>query len=214
MRGAKKLGNIRTGKLRISSAPLCLTLAACWLIGGAFASPMSLRAKEKPARTYKIPLPPAPDFSPIDWVIGDWSGKTTDHDRQGDVHLSVAYDLERRVMVFRETISLPATKTIPGTNETWMGILCAVPATRFVLRVFSSTGFSTRFRVTTEEAEIRFTPEGGDQPPPEWLFRRTLVRTNADEMTETVQTAPPGKEFFVFYTAKLARAKTQPAKPD
>jgi hypothetical protein len=97
-----------------------------------------------------------------------------------------------------------------------MGILSASPDGRgFILRVFSSTGFITRYRLIVEGPEIHFNPEGGDSPPPGWLFRRVWSRTGPDELTETVQAAPPGKAFFDYYTAKFARVapppKTTPA---
>jgi hypothetical protein len=169
--------------------------------------------KEKPPATYTIPLPPLSDYSKLDWLVGEWSGKTGDQKPQGDVHLAVSYDLEKRVMVFRESVSLPATSGIPPTDETWMGILTADRASSsYVLRVFSSTGFMTRYRVTTQGAEIQFNPEGGEQPPPGWLFRRLLTRTDTDAMTETVQASPPQKSFFDYFTAKLTRTQTAAVK--
>ncbi|HEV2351354.1 MAG TPA: hypothetical protein VG028_16080 [Terriglobia bacterium] len=192
---------------------LALLLAAFGVIPFASALGRPPRPKEKPPATYTIPLPPRPDYSHLDWLIGDWSGKTGEQKLQGDVHLKVSYDLEKRVVVFRESVSLPATKTIPATDETWMGILTADrPGAGYILRVFSSTGFVTRYRVTTEEAEIQFNPEGGEQPPPGWLFRRKLTRTDTDALTETVQASPPQKSFFDYFTAKLTRAQPDTTK--
>ena len=168
--------------------------------------------KEKPT-TYVIPLPPAPDFTRVDWLIGDWTGKTTTRDPQGEIHFSAAYDLAKRVMVLRETVSLPAKETVPAVSETWMGVLSdARPSPGFVLTVYSSTGFVSRIGVTVEGAEIRFNPEGGDQPPPGWLFRRILSRTDADQFTESVEAAPPQKAFFDYYTAKFTRTKPPEVK--
>ena len=199
----------RTESRRAGS--LVFILAACCLFASLRGSVMPLQAKEKPPTTYTIPLPPPPDFSQIDWLIGEWSGKTTERDLQGDIRLSAAYDLNKRVVIFREMISLPATKTIPATSETWMGVLTVTrPGAGFILRTFSSTGFVMRYRVTVDGAEIHFNPDGGEQSPPGWLFRRIITRTNADELTETVQGAPPQKPFFDYYGARLARA-TAPA---
>lgn len=99
-----------------------------------------------------------------------------------------------------------------------MGILSPSPeGAGFILRVFSSTGFMTRYRMTSDGAELHWNPEGGEAPPPGWLFRRTWARTGPDEFSETVQVAPPGKAFFDYFTAKFARvtapAKSNPAKP-
>jgi len=172
-----------------------------------------LGAKEKP-NTYVIPLPPAPDFSQLDWLIGDWSGKITTRDPQGGIIFNAAYDLGKRIMVLRETVSLPAQETAPAVNETWMGVLSdARPGPGFMMSVYSSTGFVTRIRVSVEGAQIHFNPEGGDQPPPGWLFRRVLERVAPDQFTESVQAAPPRKAFFDYYTARFTRTKPPEVKP-
>ncbi len=176
-------------------------LALACLLG-----PALVAAKEKPANSYAIRLPPKPDFSGLDWMLGEWQGKTTGRSPEGEVRLSVAYDLDRRFIVFREGVSLPRTATAPATNEAWMGILSASPADKtFFLRSFSSTGFITSYRVTVDGGEIRFNPEGGELPPPGWLFRRVVRRAGPGEFSETVQAAPPDKPFFDYYTAKLTR---------
>jgi hypothetical protein len=167
--------------------------------------------KEKPQATYTIPMPPPPDFSALDWLIGEWSGKTTGREPQGEIHLSVAYDLEKRFVIFRQQVSLPPTKNSPGVEESWMGVLSddrVRPG--LVLRTFSSTGFMSRYRVLVDKALIRFNPEGGDDPPPGWLFRSLIARTGPDQLTLTVQAAPPDKPFFDYYTAILTR---QPPSP-
>jgi len=190
---------------------------ACAVILAWVAAPDALRpaAREKPAVQYKIAIPAPPDFSALDWLQGEWTGKTATNNPGGEVKLSVSTDLEKRVLVLRGEVSLAATPTVPATRESWLGILSAGSGgTDFILRVFSSTGFITRYRLTVEGAEIHLNPEGGDAPPPGWLFRRTWARTGNDEMDETVQAAPPGKPFFDYYAAKFNRvppaSKTSP----
>jgi hypothetical protein len=171
-------------------------------------------AKEKPPVIHRIPLPPMPDFGGLDWLVGEWSGKTSGSSPQGEVHLAISYDLEKRFMVFREHVQLAAAGSVPETSETWMGILSPDPSGKgFRLRVFSDTGFITRYRVTVEEANVYLNPEGGEEPPAGWLFRRTLKRTNVGELTETVQVAPPHKAFFDYYTAKLTRTAPSASGP-
>ena len=177
---------------------------------GAVAAP----AKEKPPLTYRIPLPPKADFGAVDWLVGEWAGKTGERSPQGEIHLTVSYDLDKRFLIFREEVALAATPTTPASNESWLGILSPAPAGKgFLLRVFSNTGFITRYRVTVEQGSVSFNPEGGDEPPPGWLFRRTLQRLDVDALNETVQVAPPGKPFFDYCTAKLARATPASATP-
>jgi hypothetical protein len=174
----------------------------------------TLAAKDKAPVQYQIPVPPAPDFSALDWLQGRWTGKTIAPSPPGDLQLTVSPDLEKHFEVFRGEVSLAATATVPATRESWMGIISA-EGTNFILRVFSSRGFITRYRLIIEGAEIHLNPEGGDAPPPGWLFRTTWSRTGADEFTETVQTAPLGKAFFSYYTAKFSRVPPlpPPAKP-
>ena len=168
-------------------------------------------AKQKPPVQYQIPIPTLPDFSALDWLQGQWTGKTLPKSPLGDVQLSVSPDLEKHYLVFRGEVLLAATRTVPATKESWMGILSASPdGTGFILRVFSSTGFITRYRLTADGPELHLNPEGGDSPPPGWLFRRIWTRTGPDEFSETVQAAPPGKAFFDYYAAKFARVPTPP----
>jgi len=178
------------------------------ILGGAVAL-----AKEKPPIVHRIPQPPRPDFSELEWLVGEWRGTTTEKSPQGEVSLSIAFDLDKRFMVFREQLSLAPTPTWVGSKEAWLGVLGRDHSNAaFVLRVYSDTGFVSRYRVTVEAGTVSFHPEGGEQPPPGWLFRRTLQRTDVGEMLETVQVAPPRKPFFDYYTAKLTRA-IPPAVP-
>jgi hypothetical protein len=171
-------------------------------------------AKDKPPVQYQISIPTPPDYSSLDWLQGQWVGKTLPTSPPGDVQLSVTSDLGKRFLVFRGEVSLAATPTVPAMKESWMGILSAsTNGPGFTLRVFSSKGFISRYRLIVDGPEIQLNPEGGDSPPPGWLFRRTWVRTGPDELTEAVQVAPPGKAFFDYYSAKFARVPP-PAKPN
>lgn len=192
-----------------------VVLALACLVGAA-----PVLAKEKTPTIYQIPLPPKPDFSAMDWLVGEWTGKIVDRRAQGEVRLSVSYELDNQFMLLRGEAAFQATKTSPALKESWMGILTSDRgAAGFLLRSFSNTGFITRYRVTVEGPETRINPEGGEQPPPGWLFRTTIKRTDPQEFVETVQAAPPSKSFFDYYTAKLNRvtaqekAKTSPAPP-
>jgi hypothetical protein len=169
-----------------------------------------LVAKEKAPTVYQIPLPPKPDFSTLDWLVGEWAGTTTGKSTPGEIRLSVSYELDSQVMLLRGEASFKATKTSPAMKESWMGILTSDRgADGFLLRTFSSTGFITRSRVTVQGPETYINPEGGEQPPPGWLFRTVIKRTDPQEFFETVQAAPPTKSFFDYYTAKLSRVTAQ-----
>lgn len=164
-------------------------------------APLALAAKVKQPSTYRIPLPPKPDFSSLEWLVGNWTGQMLKNSPQGQIHLSVSYDLDHRVLVFRENISLAATQEIAATHESSIGILSRAPSGQsFQFLVYSSTGFISRYRVTVEGSEIDFIPAGGPQPMPGWLTRRTIQRSDVDGFTETVQMAPPQKPFFNYYT--------------
>lgn len=122
---------------------------------------------------YEIPIPTRQDFSALDWLQGRWAGKTISRSVPGEVQLSVTSDLDKHFLVLRGEVSLAATRTVPASEESWLGILSPSPnGTGFILRVFSSTGFITRYRLTIDEPELHLNPEGGDSPPPGWLFRR------------------------------------------
>lgn len=175
----------------------------------AFLMPTILVEGQKNPPTYRIPLPPKPDFSSIEWMLGNWTGLMSKRSPQGEIHLSVSYELDGRVMVFREKISLAATAQVPAKKESSIGILSRAPSGEsFQFQVYSSTGFISRYRVSVMDSEVDFTPDGGPQPLPGWLSRRIIQRNDVDGFTETVQLAPPLKPFFNYYTANFTR---QPA---
>jgi hypothetical protein len=181
---------------------LCLAIAL--LLG-----PGLLMPKEKEPGKYQIPLPPKPDFSPLDWMVGEWTGKTTGNGPQAEVHFSAAYDLNQRFMIFREEVSFAPTKAVLAFKEDSMGVLSDEPGSGFILRCFSTTGFITRYRLSFKASdngqEIFLNPEGGDNPPPGWLFRRLIRHPDPSQFIETVQVAPANHQFFDYYTAKLMR---------
>lgn len=168
--------------------------------------PAVLAGEQKHPSTYRIPLPPRPDFSSIEWMLGNWTGQMGKESPQGEIHLSVSYELDQRVIVFREKVSLAATGQVPAKRESSIGILSRAPSgDSFLFQVYSSTGFISRYRVTVMDSEIDFTPDGGPQPLPGWLSRRIIQRNDVDGFTETVQLAPPLKAFFDYYTANFTR---------
>ena len=167
--------------------------------------------KDKAPATYSIPLPARPDFSPFAWIIGDWAGYSTTpqaaKEAQGRVHLTLSYTLDKRFILVNEDVSLPGGQNAPAQHESWMGLVGAgLSGSGFVMHAFSSTGFMTNYQVTVTDGEVRFDPEGGPNPPPGWLFRRVITRLGSGYFSESVQVAPPGKEFFDYYTAKLTHA--------
>jgi hypothetical protein len=192
---------------------------SAFLIGLLFLAPALCAARENQASTYRIPLPPKPDFSSIEWMIGNWTGQMVRRSPQGKISLSVSYDLDQRVMVFKEKISLAATGEVPVSDESSIGILSrASSGDSFLFQVYSSTGFVSRYRVTVAGPEIDFAPDGGSQPMPGWLSRRIIQRGDVNGFTETVQLAPPLKSFFDYYTAAFTRQtateNTKAAQPD
>lgn len=168
-------------------------------------------AKEKPPVVHRIPLPPRPDFADLDWLIGEWTGVTSGKSPKGETGLSVSFDLDKRYMIFRGEEKLDATPELPEYKESWLGILSPDPAAGggFILRVFSDSGFITRFRATVVAGTVTFNQEGGEQPPPGWLFRRIFQRTDIGELLVTVQAAPPQKPFFDYYSAGLKHKTPQ-----
>lgn len=187
-----------------------------WMIILLLLIPVALAAGERRPSTYRIPLPPKPDYSSLVWMLGDWSGQTVGHSPSGKVHLTISYGLDQRVLIFKEEISLAASDQAPAVKESSLGILSAEPSgNSFLLQVYSSTGFITRYRVTVSGPEVDFNPVGGLQAPPGWLSRRVVQRSDVDGFTETVQMAPPQENFFDYYTVALTRvtpsAKSKPA---
>ncbi|HEY6291788.1 MAG TPA: hypothetical protein VI455_09550 [Terriglobia bacterium] len=174
---------------------------------------------DKAPTTYTIPLPPRPDFSALEWIMGDWAGHTVDartgKETDGTVQLTLSYALDKRFVRISEDITLPAGNLAPAVHESWTGFLNAgTSGSGFTLRAFSSTGFITEYHVSVTDAQIRFDPEGGANPPPGWLFRHVISRLGPRYFSETVEVAPPGGSFFPYYNCKLTevlKPKSPPA---
>ena len=177
--------------------------------------PQIALARHKPPPTYTISLPATPDFSPLSWLVGRWSGRIAGRGPRGTLQLSVNYALDKRVIIFRERSERQAGQATPPAKESWMGILIAPRARQpYTLDVYSSTGFVIRYEVRVTGPEIRFNFSGGPRTPSGWLFRRTIERTGVSRFTEVVQMAPPGRSFFNYYKAQFIRATSgQPSSP-
>ncbi len=67
-------------------------------LGCAFFCP-NLQAKDKPPVQYQIPIPAAPDFAPLDWLQGNWTGKTLAPSPTGDLKLAVAPVLDKHFLI-------------------------------------------------------------------------------------------------------------------
>jgi hypothetical protein len=170
--------------------------------------PLPIRAAQKAPRTYTIPTPPPADYSKLQWLIGNWSGTTVGKGTKGKIFLSASYALGKRLMILREQVSLPASKAAPATEETFMGILSGTAShADYDLVLYSSNGFVSLYQVSVDPEKLVFNPQGGLAPPPGWLFRLSIRRTNRDQCLETVDVAPPGQSFFNYYTADLRHTK-------
>jgi hypothetical protein len=171
-------------------------------------------AKDKPPVVHRIPLPARPDFSELDWLAGEWEGKTADKSPEGEMRLTVSVDLDKRYLIFRGEEKLAATPDFPEYKEAWLGVMTQDPAgSGFILRIFSDSGFITRYRASVVAGTFTLSQEGGEQPPPGWLFRRIFQRTDIGELLVTVQAAPPQKPFFDYFSAVLKRKTPSVAPP-
>jgi hypothetical protein len=180
------------------------------------AGPAVAAQKDKKPATYTISLPAKPDFSALDWIIGEWAGHTTDpktgKEGEGTVHLTLAYALDKRFVRISEEIALAAGDSSPAVHESWSGFIGPSASGRgFTLRSFSSTGFITQYHVSATATDLRFDPEGGANPPPGWLFRRTISQIGPQYFEDSVEAAPPGGSFFPYYSGKLTAVLKAPA---
>jgi hypothetical protein len=195
---------------RIAPLPTAAWLAALSLIASSLLRPIPARGVQKARNTYTVATPAPADYSKLQWLIGDWSGKTTGKGPQGGVLLSASFALGKRFIILREQLSLPATKAAPATQEQSMGILSGSASGRnYEFDLYSSNGFITQYQVSVGNGEIDFSPEGGIEPPPGWLFRRSIRQTKKQQCIETVDVAPPNEPFFNYYTANLSHTAPQ-----
>ena len=86
-------------KVRGRARVRALILALLCVLAGA-----TLAAKDNPPVQYKIAIPAPPDFTALDWLRGQWTGKTGPSGPSGDVQLTVSPDLANHFLVFRGAV--------------------------------------------------------------------------------------------------------------
>jgi hypothetical protein len=155
---------------------------------------------------------PAPEdpFAPIRFFGGDWRGTASgEPGAVGAVERSYAFVLEGHFLHERNTTTYaPHEKNPQGeVHEHWSFFSYDRARKRILLRQFHEESFVNIYVLAPESAaqKLVFVSEDFENFDDAWRARETYELRSADELVETFELAPPGKEFAVYSRSELKR---------
>jgi hypothetical protein len=150
---------------------------------------------------------PAPDWKPLDFLVGDWIGKGGGGPDQGSGNFSFHFDLEKHVLVRRNVADYPAANDRPAYHHEDLMVIYREDRSRDLLAdYFDTEGHVIRYQVQPNEPSNTavFISDASTNSP---RFRLTYKKV-AEGLQGTFEIAPPGKpEEFKLYLQWTAVAK-------
>lgn len=140
---------------------------------------------------------PAPDWKPLDFLVGDWIGKGGGGPGQGSGNFSFHFDLDEHVLVRRNLANYPAANGRAAYHhEDLMVVYPDDETKKLVADYFDTEGHVIRYRVQDAPSGAIFLSEAAANGP---RFRLTYKKTTGG-LEGTFEIAPPGKpEEFKLY---------------
>ncbi len=150
---------------------------------------------------------PAVDWSPLNFLLGDWVGQGSGQPGQGSGGSSFSLDLQKRVMVRKNWAQYPATKDRPAfLHEDLMITYLASEKEPFQAIYFDNEGHVIHYaiQVSADESSFQFLSNASANSP---RFRLTYIKTGPNRMNVKFEIAPPGKpdSFSTYITAEIRR---------
>jgi hypothetical protein len=155
--------------------------------------------------------PAEPDpFASIRAFAGEWRGTASGEAGEGTVARSYAFVLEGRFLHERNTTTYPAQATNPRgevhEHESYFSYDRA--RERIVLRQFHEEGFVNTYILdpaASTPSKLVFASEDFENFDDAWRARETYDLIANDELVETFELAPPGKELALYSRSRLKR---------
>jgi hypothetical protein len=150
----------------------------------------------------------APNWSPFNWLVGDWIGEGSAADRgQGTGGFSFALDLQKNVLVRKNWADYPATTGHAAFRHDDLMIVYQESSKDSVQAIFfDSEHHVIRYvaGVSADGSTIQFTSEAQPTSP---RYRLTYVKTGENTLTLKFEIAPPDKPdaFAAYIEAKAHR---------
>jgi hypothetical protein len=132
---------------------------------------------------------PPPDWKPLSWLIGDWSGSGAGGPGQGSGAFSFHPDLQDQILIRKNHAEYPATANKPAYRHDDLMIIYA-DGKNFRANYFDTEGHVIRYRIEASADTIRFT---SDESAPGPRFRLTYHKKDENTLTGMFEIASQTK---------------------
>ena len=148
-------------------------------------------------------LTAAEDWTPIQFLIGQWSGQGAGEPGKSTGAFSFAPDLQGRVLVRKSFAEYRAADGKPASRHDDLLIVYRDEISRqFRAMYFDSEGHVIPYTVQTITDRVVFTSEGGREAA---RYRLTYTNVGADRLKMKFEVAPPGRDLATYLDAEVHR---------
>jgi hypothetical protein len=149
-------------------------------------------------------------WAPMQHFIGTWTGEGGGEPGIGNYERSYAFILNKNFIEVRNKSSYPPTARNPKgeVHEDIGHIFYDRNRKTFLLRQLHIEGFANDFAldsISGDRKTLIFMSDAIVNIPKGWRARETYRITGPNELEETFELAPPGKEFAIYSSVKLKR---------
>ena len=147
--------------------------------------------------------PAAPDWGPLQFLIGTWSGEGGGQPGQGAGAFTFAPDLQGTVLVRRNFAEFPAANGKPASRHDDLMVVYRDEASHGLRATYyDNEGHTIPYTVTAAEGNAVFVSEGG---PTGMRYRMTYIPAAPGQVKIRFEIAPPGKDFSTYIEASAHR---------
>ncbi len=184
--------------MKLPLAPLFLFVACLGL----------LRAADAPTATAPQPDP----LAPLRIFAGRWEGESRGQPGTGQTQRAYRFVLRGRYLEVKNTSVYPPKHAgqEPETHEDVGLFSYDKAAKQIALRQFHVEGFVNHYvceSISEDGRTFVFVTTAIENIAPGWRGRETYRFASDDELVETFELAPPGKDFAPYSEARLTRKK-------
>ena len=157
------------------------------------------------------PAPAADPWTPVRFLIGDWTGESEGEPGKGAATRSYQFVLKDRFIHERNVSTYPPQpKNEKGeVHEHWSFLSYDRARHTIVLRQFHPEGFVNQYALRPGGAPgaLVFESEALENVPAGWKARETYRVVSPDEFVETFEIASDGSTFSVYSRTRFRRAR-------
>jgi hypothetical protein len=164
----------------------------------------------------EAPTPAAQSpWSPIQFMVGEWSGESDGQPGTGTVKRTYRFVLADRFL-HEQNVSTypPQPKNAKGeVHEHWSLFSHDRARHLLVLRQFHQEGFVNQYAMLpgSSSGSVVFESEALENVPASWKARETYEVVSPDEFIETFELSEGGKPYEVYSKARFKRVRTPQA---